>query len=237
MDSPTIEPDLDHARRQAIKESLPLLVPAVPFGFVLGVAISESPIPDGIGLFTSFAIIAGAAQLAFITLVGSASIWAAMAAALVINARHVMYSAALAPVFKPQPRWFRWLAPYILIDQVFALASQHADEEPDYFRRYYTVVGILFFVVWQLVTVLGLFLGSFVPESIQIGFAPAIMFTGLVIFGITNRAGVVAAAVGASVCFAALGLPNRVGLLIGAACGVLAGYLAEVALEQRSASA
>lgn len=235
MDSPSTEPDLHHARRQAIKESLPLLVPAVPFGFVLGVAISESPIPDGIGLFTSVAILAGAAQLALITLVGSASIWAAMAAALVINARHVMYSAALAPVFKPQPRWFRWLAPYILIDQVFALATQHADDDPDYFRRYYTVVGLLFFWVWQLVTVLGLFFGSFIPEGLQIGFAPAVMFTGLVIFGVTNRPGVVAAAVGASVCFVTLGLPNRVGLLIGAACGVAAGYLAEISLERRAA--
>lgn len=236
MESPPIESDVDEARRQAIKESLPLLVPAVPFGFVLGVAISESPIPDGIGLFTSVAIIAGAAQLALITLVGSASIWAAMAAALVINARHVMYSAALAPVFKPQPRWFRLLAPYILIDQVFALATQHADDEPDFFRRYYTVVGILFFSVWQVVTILGLFFGSFIPEEIQIGFAPAIMFTGLVIFGITNRPGVVAATVGATVCFVTLGLPNRVGLLIGAACGVVAGYLVEVAMQRRGLS-
>lgn len=229
-----VEPDLAHARRQAIKESLPLLLPALPFGFVLGVAITESPMHDGIGLFTSVALMAGAAQLAMITLVGTASIWAAIAAALVINARHVMYSAALAPVFKNQPRWFRWVAPYMLIDQIFALATQHADDEPAYFRRYYTVVAVLFFWFWQTVTVLGLFFGSFIPESIQIGFAPAVMFTGLVIFGITNRPGVIAAAVGASVCFATLGLPNRVGLLIGAGCGVAAGYLAEVTLERRS---
>ena len=234
MDSSIVEPDLDHARSRAIKESLPLLVPAVPFGFVLGVAISESAIPDGIGLFTSVAIIAGAAQLALITLIGTVSIWASMAAALVINARHIMYSAALAPVFKPQPRWFRWLAPYILIDQVFALATQHADDDPAYFRRYYTVVGLLFFFVWQIVTVLGLFFGSFIPEDLQIGFAPAVMFTGLVVFGITNRPGVVAAAVGAAVCFMTLGLPNRVGLLIGAGCGVVAGSLAEAALARQN---
>ena len=132
---------LADARRVAIREALPLLVPAVPFGFVLGVAISESPMPDAVGVLTSWVILAGAAQLALLTLVSTASIWAAMAAALVINARHVMYSAALAPMFKSQPRWFRWVAPFILIDQVFALAMQHADDEPAYFRRYYTVVG------------------------------------------------------------------------------------------------
>jgi len=232
--SPSTGPDLAHARRQAIKESAPLLIPAVPFGFVLGVAISESPLNNGVGVFTSLAIFAGAAQLAFISLVGTASIWAAIAAALVINARHVMYSAALSPIFKPQPRWFRWVAPYVLVDQVFALAMQHADDEPAYFRRFYLVTGSMFFSLWITVTILGLFFGSFIPESIQIGFAPAIMFTGLVIFGVTNRPGVIAAAVGASVCFATLGLPNRVGLLIGAGCGVAAGYVAELVLDRRS---
>ncbi len=64
--------------------------------------------PDPVGVLTSWVILAGAAQLALLTLVSTASIWAAMATALVINARHVMYSAALAPTFKAQPRWFRW---------------------------------------------------------------------------------------------------------------------------------
>lgn len=224
-------PSLD-ARSEALKDSFPLLIPAVPFGFVLGVTISESVVPDGIGVLTSWTIFAGAAQLAFLTLAGTASLGAAIAAALVINARHVMYSAAIAPVFEPQPRWFRWLAPSVLIDQVFALAMQRADADPTWFRRYYLWVGAQFFLVWQTVTLLGLFFGSVIPEEIQIGFAPAVMFAGLVILGITNRPGVVAAFVGAVVCLATLSLPNRVGLLIGAACGVVAGSIAE-ALQQR----
>ncbi len=233
MDVLSTERTLADARRVAIKESLPLLVPAVPFGFVLGVAISESPMPDSVGVLTSWVILAGAAQLALLTLVSTASIWAAMAAALVINARHVMYSAALAPTFKSQPRWFRWVAPFILIDQVFALAMQHAGDEPAYFRRYYTVVGSLFFVTWQVVTLLGLGFGSSVPEGWQLGFAPAVMFIGLVVLGLTNRPGVIAAVVGASVCYATIGLPNRLGLLLGAFCGVIAGYIAETLAERR----
>ncbi len=59
------------------------------------------------------------------------------------------------------------------------------------------------------------------------------MFIGLVVLGLTNRPGVIAAVVGAGVCFATMGLPNRVGLLFGAFCGVIAGFVAETLAERR----
>lgn len=225
---------LADARKRAIADAVPLFLPAMPFGFVLGLAITESPMPDGVGVLSSWVIMAGAAQLALVSLVGTASIWAAMAAAIVINARHLMYSAAMAPAFKAQPKWFRWVAPALLIDQVFALSTQHAEADPAYFRRYYSTTALIFYGGWQIVTVLGFAFGSFVPESWQLGYAPAVMFAGLVVFGLTNRPGVVAAVVGASVCFLTIGLPNRVGLLIGALSGVAAGYVAEVISARRT---
>ncbi len=236
MDTSNTAPlSLAEARRLAIADSVPLFLPAIPFGFVLGLAITESPIPDGVGFLSSQVMMAGAAQLALVSLLGTASVWAAMAAAIVINARHLMYSAALAPTFKAQPRWFRWIAPVMLIDQVFALAMQHTDKEPAFFRRYYGVAAWIFFIGWQLVTALGLAFGSFIPSSWQLGYAPAVMFAGLVVFGLTNRPGIVAAVVGAGMCFATIGLPNRSGLLVGAVCGVVAGYVAETMQERRKA--
>lgn len=233
METPGTGRSLADARKTALADAVPLFLPAIPFGFVLGLAIAESPIPNSVGLLSSQVIMAGAAQLALVSLLGTASMWAAMAAAIVINARHLMYSAALAPAFKAQPRWFRWLGPMFLIDQVFALCTQHAEEDPAFFRRYYAVTAAVFYIGWQIVTVLGLAFGSFIPDAWQLGYAPAVMFTGLVIFGLTDRPGVIAAVVGASVCFLAIGLPNRVGLLIGALCGVAAGYVAETVVERR----
>jgi len=53
------------------------------------------------------------------------------------------------------------------------------------------------------------------------------MFAGLVVLGLTNRPGIVAAVVGAAACAATLEVPNNGGILIGAVSGVIAGYLAE----------
>lgn len=211
----------------AVRDAIPLFVPAIPFGFVLGLAISESPIPDAVGFASSSLVFAGAAQLALVSLAGTTTLWAAAAAPLVINLRHIMYSAAMAPAFARQPRWFRWVAPFVLIDQVFALTSLQVDLPPDRFRRYYSTCGAVFFVGWNAVTLLGIFFGGLVPSSWGIEFAPAVMFAGIVVMMLDRRPSVRAAVTAAILCFFTLGLPNRLGLLLGAIAGVAAGYAAD----------
>ena len=223
--------------RRAIAESIPLFLPAIPFGFVLGLAATEGEMPVAIGWSTSPLIFGGAAQLAVLTLAGTASIWAVIVAGLVINTRHVMYSAAMAPIFQRQPRWMRWLGPFVLIDQVFALSMLQSDRPPDQFRRYYLTCGLFFFVNWQWATALGMVVGPVVPDSWQLGFAPPIMFLGLVLIGIQRVPQAVAAIVGGSVGLVTAGLQDRLGILIGASAGVAAGAIAEVRLDRAAPAA
>jgi predicted branched-subunit amino acid permease len=218
--------------RRAIADSIPLFLPAIPFGFVLGLAATEGEMPAAIGWSTSPLIFGGAAQLAVLSLAGTASIWAVIVAGLVINTRHVMYSAAMAPIFQHQPRWMRWMGPFVLIDQVFALSMMHADRPPREFRRYYLTCGLFFFVNWQWATALGMVVGPVVPDSWQLGFAPPIMFLGLVLAGINKVPQAVAATVGGVVGLVTAGLQDRLGILIGAIAGVIAGAGAELYLER-----
>lgn len=215
--------------RQAIKDAIPLEIPAIPFGLVLGLVITESGIDYLVGWSSSPLIFGGAAQLTLISLLGSGSAWAAaVAAGLVVNARHVMYSAALAPTFQHQPRWFRWLGPYTLLDQVFALVTVRPEEEPEAFRRYYLTAGVMFWTFWMVTVAVGLVIGPVVPADWNLGFAVPLMFVGLIVVGINKWPKVVAALVAAGVTYLLAGLPNKVGLLVGAVAGVLAGYLIEV---------
>lgn len=208
-------------------DSAPIFAPAIPFGFVVGVAVTESAMPTSIAFASSFVIWAGSAQLAALTLAGTASWLTVVATCAIINSRHVMYSAAMSPRFRDQPRWFRWLGPYLMIDQIFALANAADDLVGHAFRRYYLTVGWFFWVGWHLAVAAGMVLGSSVPESWQLGVAPAVMFTGFVVLAATRRPAVIAAVVAALTCFLTLGLPNRLGLLVGAVAGVIAGYIAD----------
>ncbi len=74
--------------RRAIAEAIPLFLPAIPFGFVLGLAVTEGEMPVAIGWATSPLIFAGVAQPAVIMLAGTASFWAVVMAGFVINPRH-----------------------------------------------------------------------------------------------------------------------------------------------------
>ena len=219
--------------RRAIADATPLFLPAIPFGFVLGLAMTESQMPTAIAWLSSPLLFAGAAQLAVVTLAGTATVWAVIVAGLVINTRHVMYSAALAPAFQQQPRWVRWFGSFVLIDQIFALAVLQADRPPDEFRRYYLTAGWFFFLNWQWATALGMVVGPIVPTGWRLEYAPPIMFVGLVLIAIQRVPQAVAAVVGGSVGLATAGLPDRLGILVGAVAGVAAGTLAEYRRQQR----
>lgn len=214
--------------RRGITDALPLFVPAVPFALVIGLAIVEAGINPFSGWSGSWLIFGGAAQLTLISLLGSgAAVIAAITAALVVNARHLMYSAAHAPTFQKQPAWFRWLGPYVLIDQMFALTIIEADAEPKAFRTYYLAAGATFWTLWQATTALGLALGPVVPSEWNLAFAVPLLFVGLIVLGIDRWTKAVAAVVGAGVTFLVAGLPNRSGLLIGALAGIVVGFVLE----------
>ncbi len=214
--------------RRAVGDAVPLYVPAIPFSLVIGLAISEAGVNPLAGWSTSWLIFGGAAQLTLITLVGAGTaLAAAVMAALVVNARHLMYSAALAPTFQNQPAWFRWLGPYVLIDQVFALAMLEEKTDPVAFRTYYLSIGFTFWALWQSTTALGLALGPVVPDSWNLEFAVPILFLGLIVIGLDKSSKAAAALVGAGVTFLTAGLPNRSGLLVGALAGILAGTMIE----------
>lgn len=214
--------------RRGITDALPLFIPAVPFALVIGLTIVEGGINSFAGWSGSWLIFGGAAQLTLVSLIGSGTaVIAAATAALVVNARHLMYSAALAPTYQQQPAWFRWLGPYFLIDQMFALASLETDSDPDTFRTYYLSAGITFWSLWQITTALGLAIGPVVPEEWNLAFAVPLLFIGLIVLGIDRSSKLVAALAGASVAYVFAGLPNRSGLLVGALAGILAGTVAE----------
>jgi predicted branched-subunit amino acid permease len=208
-----------------VRDMIPLLLPAIPFGLLIGVAIAESSVPNLAGWFSSSLMFAGAAQLTAITLLGEgAGALAAIVGALTVNARHVMYSAALVPQFRPQPSWFRRLGPYMLLDQVFALVTTHVGR-PDNWRAYYLGAGTFAWVLWQLIVGAGVLFSPSV--NFDISFVIPAIFLSLLVPTLVRRPPAAAALVAAGVTAAFWQVPNRGGMLIGGIAGIVAGYLAE----------
>lgn len=210
-----------------------LLVPTVPMALVLGVAIAESSVPNLAGWASSWLMFGGASQLTAVTLLGEgAGLVAAVLGALTVNARHVMYSAALVPPFQSQPRWFRFAGPYLLLDQLFALASTH-DAPPSRWRAYYLGAGALAWIYWQVFVGIGVLFGPSLSADFDISFAVPALFLGLLVPALVRRPAVLAAAIAGGVTALLWQVPNRGGMLIGGIAGIVVGYLAEDGEEDR----
>lgn len=205
---------------------LPLAIGILPFGVVYGVAAAQSSVPDVVGGLASVIVLAGAAQLALIDLLGQGAPWAvAVLTALVINARFVMWSAALAPAFAEFPVPARYLAAHLMTDQAAVTALLYFDNERDPSRRlrYYVGAGGAIAMTWFAGTAAGLVFSAGIPQAWDLGFAVPLVFLSLLVPALRDRPSVVTAltAVGAVVVFR--GVPFNLGIVLGAMLGVAAG--------------
>ena len=209
---------------------LPLSVGVFPFGLAYGVTVVESAMDDLVGLLASFIVLAGAAQLAIVDLIDQGAPWfIVVGTALVINARFMMYSGALAPSFSEYPRRWRLLLAHSMTDQATVTSLLYNEKEHD--PRLRTGLlrgrGLQFRSAWWFGTAIGLGIGAAIPAEFQVGFAAPLMFVALAVPSIRDRASAIAAAVGFSVTLIARDAPMNTGLLIGAAAGIAFGMLAK----------
>ena len=214
--------------RQGFGDVLPLMLGYLPFGLVLGATIADSSVPDVLGWATSPLIFAGAAQLAVVDLLDTgAALAVVVATALVINARHLMYSAAIAPWFRGTPLWWRLTAPHLMADPVYTFAAARFPGLPSQRsqRIYWLTVGLTGWVAWSLMTAAGIVLGAQLPAALDLQLAVPLVFLALLVPAVTDRPTLAAAVVGGLATVAADGLPLHLGLLAGALTGVAAGVL------------
>ena len=201
--------------RLACRDVAVLFLPALPFALLFGVMVVESGVPQVLGWASSIIMFGGAAQMTLITLIGEgAAVSAAVTTTLIVTARHILYSVTLAPRFQGQPAWFRWLGPYVLIDQVFALTQVKELSDDADFRRYYLAAGFMFWGLWVSFTGAGIILAPIIPETLGIDIAIPLLFLGLLLMAIKRRNQVVTALVSGGAALAFAGMDNQVGLII-----------------------
>ena len=192
--------------------------------------MAGSTIGSGLGIASSVIIFGGAAQFAMVQLIDTgAAIGTIVVTGLVINSRHVMYSAALTPSFREFPRWARFVLPYPLTDQAFAVSITRYETERDPFYRRWFYAGAAFsmWILWQIMTSAGVLIGAQLPERWQLDFAIPLVFLALLAVAVKNRPTAAAAVVGGVAAVLAQDAPYQLWMIIGSLSGVAAGIAAE----------
>jgi predicted branched-subunit amino acid permease len=207
----------------------PWLVGVVPFGLVIGIGAARAGMPLA-GWATGPLIYAGSAQVAVIGLLDAgAGPLVPVAAALAINGRLVLYSAAMAPRWRSQPVWWRGLAAYLLVDPSLAVGTggyERATEAGEG-HRHYLGGAVLLWAAWLTAIGLGATVGSGLPEGLHLDFVIPLYLAGEVVTRLRTRAALHAAAVAAIVAVAAIGAPLHLGTLVALVAGCAAGLRSE----------
>lgn len=227
----TIDPVvLAASRRRLLMESLGIAVSAIGFGFVYGLAARDAGFSPIEAMAMSLIVFAGAAQFAAVGYVASGLAWPGVVLlTALLNARHLLYSAALAPWMRQVPFVRRVVAAQLLTDEAFALSIGHFRRVGATDERGYWIGAIASTLIpWNLATLAGVLLGGQIPEPSRFGIDiifPAAMI-GLAVGLITGRRELVAAIVGAGIgVVVALATSPSVGIVVGGVLGPLVGLL------------
>jgi 4-azaleucine resistance transporter AzlC len=216
-----------------VRAELPLLVGVIPFGMIYGVLALSAGIPPAAAQAMSTIVFAGSSQFVAAQLFGVAAPALVIIMTVgIVNLRHALYSASIAPYIRfLHPIW-KWILAYLLTDEAYAVAITHYDpqdshSQPGNKHWYFLGAGLALWSSWQLSTALGIFLGAQVPESWSLDFTLALTFIALVVPGLKDRPAVVSA-LSAGVCAVLLaGLPYKLGLFGAALLGISVGMLFE----------
>ncbi len=222
MTNPAPLLDLPAARRRLLLDTAAIAASGVGFGLVFGLAARNAGLSPIEASAFSLLVFAGAAQFAAVGYLAAGMPWFPIVVlTFLLNIRHLLYSASLAPQFRGVPFIQRAAMAHVLTDEAFALSSAH-------FARigrvdvggYWIAALVGDFIPWNLATLAGVFLGEAIPDPATLGLDvvfPAAM-AGLAAGLVTGRRELVAAGAGA-----ALGI--LLSLVIGPEVGIVAGGL------------
>jgi predicted branched-subunit amino acid permease len=185
-------------------------------------------------------VFAGSAQFITTQLFALGAHWLVAALTIaVVNLRHALYSASVAPYVQNLPAAWKVLLAYLLTDEAYVVTITHyqrapgdsaqeasagapgAVEAPRHF--FFLGAGLALWSAWQASTAAGIFLGRQIPDAWPLDFTLALTFIALVVPGLRSRGALAAALSAGLTALLASGLPLKLGLLAAAAVGILAG--------------
>jgi 4-azaleucine resistance transporter AzlC len=213
-----------------VRAELPLLIGVFPFGMIYGALALNAGLPTSAAQLMSSVVFAGSSQFIAAQLFHeSAPGFVIVLTIAVVNLRHALYSASIAPYVASLPTRWKTLLSYLLTDEAYAPSIIHYEKVgiTKYSHWFFLGAGLALWFIWQVSTALGIFLGSAIPDSWSLDFALPLTFIAMVVPVLKNRPTIFAALSAGITALLAYSLPYRLGLILAALVGIFVGTLLE----------
>lgn len=186
----------DH--RDGVRQTLPLGVAVFGFGISFGVLARASGMGTLAPVVMSATTFAGSAQFAAVSVLGAGGgVAAAVAAAVLLNARYAPIGVSVAP-YLTGPWWSRFLHGQLIVDESWAIA---AEGEGRFNTKVLVGAGLTIYVAWLVGTVLGVAFGDLIGDPARLGLDAAFpaLFLALLVPQLNSRPARQAALLGAAI--------------------------------------
>ncbi len=213
-----------------VRAEFPFLVGVFPFGLIYGTLALNAGLSTVTSQLMSSIVFAGSSQFITAQLVHeSMPSFVIVLTIAVVNLRHMLYSASLAPYISALPMRWKALLSYLLTDEAYAATVIHYENEgvTPFSHWFFLGAGFSLWLTWQISTALGIFLGAAIPESWSLDFALPLTFIAMVVPVLKNQPAIAAALSAAVVALVAFSLPYKLGLILAALVGIAVGTVLE----------
>ena len=219
-----------------VRSELPLLVGVFPFGLIYGALALDAGLSVPAAQLMSSIVFAGSSQFITAQLVHEAApVFVIVLTIAVVNLRHMLYSASLAPYLIDLSLRWKALLSYLLTDEAYApTVIRYEQEGVTPFSHWFLLgAGFSLWFTWQVSTALGIFLGTAIPEEWPLDFALPLTFIAMVVPVMKNRPAIAAAISAGLVALVAYSLPYKLGLILAAFTGIVIGTILEARRSPR----
>lgn len=213
-----------------VRAELPLLVGVFPFGMIYGALALSAGLSKSAAQMMSSIVFAGSSQFVAAQLIHESAPGLVIVLTIaVVNLRHMLYSASLAPYLASLSTRWKTLLAYLLTDEAYAPTILHYERngvQP--FGHWFLLgAGLALWSTWQASTALGIFLGAAIPDSWSLDFALPLTFIAMVVPVLKGRPYIAAALSAGTVALIAHALPFKLGLILAALTGIAVGTVLE----------
>ena len=213
-----------------VRAEFPLLVGVFPFGLIYGVLAMDAGLTSAAAQAMSSIVFAGSSQFLTAELVHDAAPGLVIVLTIaIVNLRHMLYSASLAPYLKHLPVRWKALLSYLLTDEAYAVTVTNYEKggvTPSN-HWYFLGAGLALWSTWQVSTTIGIFLGETLPSDWPLDFALPLTFIAIVVPVLRDRPAIAAAISAGVIALLAYSLPYKLGLICAALVGIAVGTLLE----------
>ncbi len=174
---------------KGVIDILPLMIPVVPFGIIFGAIGIELGFGPYLTYVTSIVIFSGASQIVILQLFSAgASSLVAITSSSVVSTRHLLYGAVMSQHLNHLSIYWKIGLSYLLTDQAFAVSNEYFKKNNSNKYKHFHLIGSGFtlWLIWQITTIIGIILGSIVPEELGLTFTIPLTFLALLVNYLRN---------------------------------------------------